>query len=180
MKIWQLYEGQDQQIARLRPNAVVDLYHPSSVKDAIALVGGKYQDTDPLLVTSSLKKAMALSNVALHFWTNGKSLEAPRRLRKNAQDRQLAAEKYPESSDPLVSFSLLSQTPVALLKRYPMPDSIESVYVMVDGDVQKMSPLHFVEWFIKLVRRSKEPQETIESRLNERYNRSVRNHLIGA
>lgn len=173
-------EGHQRQIEGLRPNAIIDLYYPSSVRTAIELIRGSYSDDEPLLVMNSLKNAARVSDVVIHFWTQGKYLEAPREMRRNAQDKELAAKIYPESFKPLVSMSLLSQRPIAFVKRYPTPNNIEAVYVNVDGNLEKMHGDQFVGWFVKLVRRSRDQGKVIESRLNERYNRSVANRLIGA
>lgn len=170
MKIWQLYEVSQQQVATLRPNSIVDLYYPASVQTTMDLINGRYQDTDPMTVTMSLKTAAEISDVVIHFWTLGKYLEAPRNLRKSAQDKEIAASQYPESFDPILTLSLLSQRPMTILKRYPMPENIQAVYINWDEEMKKMQPSEFLEWFIKLVRRSRERGLDIESRLNERYN----------
>jgi hypothetical protein len=72
MKLWQLYEVSQQQVASLRPNSIVDLYYPSSVQTVMDLIHGRYQDTNDMTVTISLKAAAEMSDVVVHFWTLGK------------------------------------------------------------------------------------------------------------
>lgn len=178
MKIQKLHEGQENQIANLRKDSVVKLFYPASVRDAIRLVTDQYESDKPMVVTHNLKSAAKLSDIVIQFWSRGRYLDAPPQIKKE-RNQELAKKEYPESFNPLVSLSLLSeQNPQALLTQHPLVSSIESVYVNLDGKMTKMSPRDFRDWFVKLVRRHREQGRTVEERLNERYNRSMAKRLL--
>ncbi len=149
MRLRQLMEGQKEQIEGLRPSAPVALYHPSGVEEVASLLKPTGTEDQELLVLPSLKAATKLSDIVLQFYGRGKDLYPPRSVAKNRRDKALAAQKYPDSFRPEVSFSLLSQRPMAVFQGFLSPGNIEKVFVMRDGRPEAMDVGQFVEYFIK-------------------------------
>lgn len=148
MRIQQLREGQTEQIAGLRKAAPVALYHPSGLDEVMGLLKPTSADDMELLVLPSLKAATQLSDVVVQFFGQGKDLYAPRSVARNRRDKELAAQKYPDSFRPEVSFSLLSQRPMAVFRGYVSPGNIEKIFVMQDGRPEPMEIEQFVKYLV--------------------------------
>ena len=149
MRIQQLIEGQKEQIAGLRPSAPVALYYPTDVEGAAQIV---MQENSPeqYEVMPSLKHAVAHGDVVVQFYGQGKDLEAPREASRSAGDQHYAQQTYPDSFNPLISFSLLSQRPSAIYTGLVSPSNIEKIYVMQDGRPETMNIKQFLEYAVKL------------------------------
>jgi hypothetical protein len=88
--------------------------------------------------------------VVVQFYGQGKDLEAPREATRSHGNRHYAQQAYPDSFNPLVSFSLLSQRPRAIYTGSPGPSNIGKIYIMQDGKPEAMSPQQFLSYAIKL------------------------------
>ena len=148
MKIRQLMEGQKEQIAQLRPSSPVQLFYPTDVQGAVELLRGELQGQERM-VMPSLKASFQLGDVIVKFWGRGKDLEAPREARRNRREQALAAELYPESYEPVISFSLLSQRPRAWYKGPLSAGNVEAIFINNGGRPEQMSVEEFTEMVFK-------------------------------
>lgn len=149
MKLQQLAEGQKEQIAGLRPNAPVTLYHPTDVEGAAQIVTSRGAP-EYFVVMPALKYAVRHGDVVIQFYGRGKDLEASREASRSHGDQQYAQQSYPDSFNPLVSFTLLSQRPRAIYTGQISPSNIDKIYVMQDGKPDPMSPERFLSYIISL------------------------------
>lgn len=152
MRLRQLMEGQTEQIAGLRPSAPVALFYPTDMEGAEELFQqSKRSSADQeLLVFPSLKTAARVSDVIVKFYSQGKSLYAPREVERNRRDKAIAAQKYPESFRPEVSFSMLSQRPMAIFNGPFSVGNVDGIFVMKDGRPEKISVREFVKALVDL------------------------------
>lgn len=154
MRIQQLYEGQEETIANLRPDSVVKVFHGTSMDQAVEFaeegidakkrvprhyphwVGSasrRLMVNRGLFVTIDLKTALQFGDAVIKFSALGKDLHyafpSPDLIR---QARKYAAKKYPNSFRPEVSYELLDRSPEpqALFRGLLSPRAIEKVYLV--------------------------------------------------
>ncbi len=149
MRIQQLIEGQKEQIAGLRPSAPVALYYPTDVEGAANIVT-QHNVPEQYEVMPALKHAVQHSDVVVQFYGRGKDLEAPRGASRSHGDQHYAQQAYPDSFNPLVSFTLLSQRPSVIYTGLVSPSNIEKIYVMQDDKPETMNIEQFLEYAVKL------------------------------
>ena len=147
MNLQQLIEGQKAQIANLGPNAPVTLYHPTDVEGAAAII----QDTAPnhYEVVPDLKHAVGRGDVILQFFGLGKHLEVSKQTMKKHGDQSYARRMYPDSADPVVTFTLLSNDPMVYFTGLITPAKIENIYVMQNGRPESMTMQEFIGYAIE-------------------------------
>lgn len=119
MRITQLREGQERQIARLHTRTILRLYTPLSVEEAIrvpnhGLSSLPHHQGEPGVVkkeggipaTHELRKAAPYGDIVIQFEDTAEHLSVPK-VYNTTGTHAMAEEKYPESQMPLVSWLLL-------------------------------------------------------------------------
>ena len=146
MNLQQLIEGQKAQIASLSPNAPVALYHPTDIDGVIAII----QDAAPehYEVLPDLKHAVKHGDVIIQFQGRGKHLEVSKQTMKKHGDQSYARRMYPDSADPVVTFTLLSNDPMVYFTGLITPAKINNIYVMQDGRPEAMDVQDFIKYAI--------------------------------
>ena len=146
MNLQQLIEGQKAQIANLGPNAPVTLYHPTDIDGAALILQGDVQDHYAVL--PELKHAAKQGDVVIQFYGRGKHLEVSKQTMKKHGDQSYARKVYPDSADPVVTFTLLSNEPMVYFTGLITPSKIENIYVMQDGRLEAMTTQEFMKYAI--------------------------------
>ena len=146
MNLQQLIEGQKAQIANLGPNAPVTLYHPTDIEGAVSILQGDMQDHYE--VVPELKHAVSRGDVVIQFYGRGKHLEVSKQTMKKHGDQSYARKVYPDSADPVVTFTLLSNDPMVYFTGLITPSKIESIYIMQDGRPEAMTAQEFIKYAI--------------------------------
>jgi len=149
MNLRQLIEGQKEQIASLSPSAPVTLYHPTDIDGATDIVT-KQNRRDSYNVYPSLKHAVKHGNIVVQFYGQGKDIEAPRKNSKRHGDPTYAEQRFPDSFNPVVSFTLLSLTPMVYYTGLLSPHNIDKIYMMQNGRPEAMTPEEFLRYSIKV------------------------------
>ncbi len=146
MNLQQLIEGQKAQIASLSPNAPVALYHPTDIEGTVAII----QNTVPkhYEVFPDLKHAVTHGDVIIQFHGRGKHLEVSKQTMKKHGDQSYAHKMYPDSTDPVVTFTLLSNDPMVYFTGLITPAKINNIYVMQDGRPEAMDVQDFIKYAI--------------------------------
>lgn len=147
MNLQQLIEGQKAQIASLGPNVPVTLYHSTDIIGATDLLL-QHTAQDHYTVMPDLKSAAKHGDVVIQFFGQGKHLEASKQTIKKHGDQSYARKMYPDSADPVVSFTLLSNEPMVYYTGIITPAKIESIYVMQDGSPKAMTAQEFMKYSI--------------------------------
>jgi hypothetical protein len=165
MKIQYLLEGQKEQLQILSPNTIVTLYYPSTAKEVIDILLKNYTPSN-LPVTSSLKHARRTGTVIAKFSTNAKYLDVDRTMKKSKETLEYAERMFPNSRNPLVTFSLLNtQKPFVMFKGTLSKNDIISIHVIdfdkeknqvVDGSIAEFELIEFIRWTVNMIRRQKE------------------------
>ncbi len=163
MNIRQLIEGQKQQIASLGPSAPVTLYHPTDLDGAASIVTQKNR-LERYEVYPSLKHAVKRGDIVVQFYSQGKDLEVSRRDAKRHGDQSYATQQFPDSFNPVLSFVLLSLTPMVYYTGLLDPHNIDKIYVMQDGRPEAMTPSDLLKYAIK-VRGDEKRQQQRQQRL---------------
>lgn len=179
MKFRQLFEGQREQIAGLRPNSPIMVYHPTDFASAVEALARPAGEKEQYVVTPSLRTAKELGTVVLKFWVKGKNLRAPRWIERSISDKIRAQQQYLESYQPLVSYALLSvQNPQALFEGSLLPDNVQEVYIIdfnkekndvEAGQIAEYEPEEFLRWFVTTMRKRRQQKENIGARLDLLY-----------
>lgn len=153
MRLRQLREGQEQEIANLQPDTLIRVYHGTDMKSAIDMVvngldarqrvrrlyphyvgtsQGKAMVNRGLFVTHDLYTATTFgSGVIVQFSAPGKELfpmfPSPEKMRK---EDQIWRDQYPNSFRPSVSASMLEggAEPQALYRGLLDPEQIEKIH----------------------------------------------------
>jgi hypothetical protein len=147
MNLQQLIEGQKAQIASLSPNAPVALYHPTDIEGATDLILRKGVQ-DHYEVLPDLKHAVKHGDVIIQFQGRGKHLEVSKQTMKKHGDQSYAHRMYPDSADPVVTFTLLSNDPMVYFTGLITPEKINNIYVMQDGKPEPMNIQDFMKYAI--------------------------------
>jgi len=146
MNLQQLIEGQKAQIASLSPNAPVALYHPTDIEGASAIIQNPTQGHYEVL--PDLKHAVKHGDVIIQFQGRGKHLEVSKQTMKKHGDQSYARRMYPDSTDPVVTFTLLSNNPMVYFTGLITPAKIDNIYVMQDGSPEVMNVQDFIKYAI--------------------------------
>jgi hypothetical protein len=155
MNLRQLIEGQKEQISRLGPSAPVTLYHPTDLDGATDIVTEKNRPNS-YKVYPSLKHAVKHGNIVVQFYGQGKDIEAPR---KRHNDPTYAEQKFPDSFNPVVSFTLLSLTPMVYYTGLLSLHNIDKIYMMQNGRPEAMTPEELLRYSIKVRGNNKRQQQ---------------------
>jgi len=146
MNLQQLIEGQKAQIASLSPNAPVSLYHPTDIEGATAIIQNATQGHYE--VFPDLKHAVGHGDVIIQFHGRGKHLAVSKQTIKKHGDQSYARRMYPDSNDPVVTFTLLSNDPMVYFTGLITPAKIDNIYVMQGGNPEAMNVQDFVKYAI--------------------------------
>jgi len=158
MNLKQLIEGQREQISKLGPSAPVTLYHPTDIDGAADIVTEKNR-LDSYEVYPSLKHAVKHSNIVVQFYGQGKDLEVSERSSKRHGDQSYAAQRFPDSFNPILSFTLLSLTPMVYYTGLLSPHNIDKIYVMQNGRPEALTPEEYLRYTIKVQSDAKKQQQ---------------------
>lgn len=143
MNLRQLIEGQKEQIASLSPSAPVNLFHPTDINGAANLLT-QQNKPEHYQVYPSLQPAVKRSNIVVQFYGQGKHLESSRLASHEAQ----AKKEYPDSFNPIVSFTMLSLNPMVYYNGMITPSNIDKIFVMQDGRPEAMRVEEFIKYAI--------------------------------
>lgn len=143
MNLQQLIEGQKEQIAGLSPNAPVNLFYPTDINGAANLLT-QQNKPDHYQVYPSLQSAVKRGSIVVQFYGQGKHLESSRLAGHEAQARK----EYPDSFNPVVSFTMLSLNPMVYYNGMIAPSNIDQIFVMQDGRPEAMRIEEFIKYAI--------------------------------
>lgn len=163
MKIQQLREGQVRQIKAMGKWTPVTVYAPLTAEEAANAV--QYGVTsinggEPPVVTPSYKHAASRGDVVISLHSTGEHLEVDPSL-DTPENVRAAHKMYPDSSDPLLSYVMLSDKPEVYYTGSTHVDNIEGLFITgYDADGNKVQtgserisypPTRFLRWFVSKI-----------------------------
>ena len=163
MKIQQLRERQTRQIQGMGKWTPVTVYIPMSAEEAADVVQHGVDSSDDnkaKVVTPSYKHASTHGDVVIAIQTTGEHLEVDPSL--DTPDNVRRAHKmFPESSDPLLSYAMMSDNPEIYYTGSTHVDNIGELFITgYDADGNKVQsgserilypPNRFLRWFVSKI-----------------------------
>jgi len=167
-------EVKEDRLAFLHKRSPVLLYTAATIKETASAVyhgiagatkdkhlGGKSIQKDAILVTSNPQHALSTGDVVISFYTTGKTIFAPPQF-DTPEFRERAAQKYPDSESPIVSFLLLdTPNPEVLFQGFIPVNEMKSI-ILVGYDIEGKRtglgqaqheftpPTTFIDWYVKV------------------------------
>jgi len=163
MKIQQLRESQERQIKAMGKWTPVTVYVPLTAEEAGNVVQHGVTSIDggePPIVTPSYKYAASRGDVVIAIQVTGEHLEVDPSLNTPENVRK-AHGMYPDSSDPLLSYAMLSANPEAYYTGSTNVNDIAELFITgYDADGNKVQtgserisypPTRFLRWFVSKI-----------------------------